>query len=90
MNKMNIAKLKKGLVFIFFIMATTLLVAETEGGAKSKLGRLDTGTFTGNKIHDDLENNGMIVSHRVTGHSGMEWPAGEHKYSNFASGVWFA
>ena len=63
-------------------MATTLLVAEPEGGAKSKLGRLDTGTFTGNKIHDDLENNGMIVSHRVTGHSGMEWPAGEHKYSN--------
>ena len=90
MNKMSITKLKKGLVFIFFIMATTLLVAEPEGGAKSSLGRLDTGTFTGNKIHDDLENNGMIVSHRVTGHSGMEWPAGEHKYSNFASGVWFA
>ena len=48
MNKMSITKLKKGLVFIFFIMATTLLVAEPEGGAKSKLGRLDTGTFTGN------------------------------------------
>jgi len=67
-----------------------LLIAEPEGGAKSSLGRLDTGTFDGNRIKNDLENNGMIVSHRLTGHSGMEWPAGTNKYSNFASGIWFA
>ena len=67
-----------------------LVIAEPKNGSSTSLGRLSTGSFTGNRIHDDLENNGMIVSHRLTGHSGMEWPAGEHKYSNFASGVWFA
>ena len=67
-----------------------IAIAEPKNGSSTSLGRLSTGSFTGNRIHDDLENNGMIVSHRLTGHSGMEWPAGEHKYSNFASGVWFA
>mgnify|MGYP001471547411 CR=1 FL=1 len=90
MNKTSIAQLSKGLAFIFTGMVFTVLVAEPEGGAKALLGRLDTGTFTANKIHDDLENNGMIVSHRLSGHSGMEWPAGTGKYSNFASGIWFA
>jgi hypothetical protein len=41
-------------------------------------------------VKDDLENNGMIVSHRISGHSGMEWPKENHTYSVFASGVWFA
>ncbi|NOZ74530.1 MAG: T9SS type A sorting domain-containing protein [FCB group bacterium] len=51
---------------------------------------LDTGIFDGNRIRNDLENNGMIVSHRITGHSGMEWPKGTGTYINFASGVWLA
>ena len=49
-----------------------------------------TGQFDGNRVRDDLENNGMIVSHRISGHSGMEWPKENHTYSVFASGVWFA
>jgi len=49
-----------------------------------------TGQFDGNKVRDDLENNGMIVSHRITGHSGMEWPKDNHTYSVYASGVWMA
>jgi len=89
MNTMRIAKLNKGIFFILFLLSVSF-TAERSGSAKKPLGRLDTGSFSGNKIHNDLENNGMIVSHRLTGHSGMEWPAGEHKYSNFASGVWFA
>ena len=49
-----------------------------------------TGDFDGNRVRDDLENNGMIVSHRVTGHSGMEWPKDNHTYTVYASGVWMA
>ena len=90
MKIITFTKLQYMLPLISMVVLFGLLVAEPEGGAQSKLGRLDTGTFDGNRINDDLENNGMIVSHRLTGHSGMEWPAGENKYSNFASGVWFA
>ncbi len=50
----------------------------------------DQGQFDVNRIRTDLENNGMIVSHRITGHSGMEWPKGESTYINFASGIWLA
>ncbi len=50
----------------------------------------DSGKFDGNRIRDDLENNGMIVSQRITGHSGMEWPKGTFKYINYASGIWVA
>ncbi len=49
-----------------------------------------TGQFDGNRVRDDLENNGMIVSHRPSGHSGMEWPKDNHTYTVFASGVWLA
>ena len=52
--------------------------------------KADSGKFDGNRIANDLENNGMLVSHRITGHSGMEWPKGSHKYINFASGLWIA
>jgi hypothetical protein len=47
-----------------------------------------SGSFDGNRVRDDLENNGMIVSHRISGHSGMEWPKDNYTYSVFASGVW--
>ncbi len=49
-----------------------------------------TGNFDGNRVRDDLENNGMVVSHRITGHSGMEWPKDNFTYTVFASGVWLA
>ncbi|MCH8070168.1 MAG: hypothetical protein IID16_13015, partial [Candidatus Marinimicrobia bacterium] len=56
----------------------------------AKIKIADTGQFDGNRIRNDLENNGMIVSHRITGHSGMEWPKGSNQYINFASGIWIA
>ena len=85
-----IIKLQYFLPFICAGLFLNILVAEPRDGAQTRLGRLDTGSFDGNKIKNDLENNGMIVSHRPSGHSGMEWPAGTNKYSNFASGIWFA
>jgi len=88
MKKTNkfVSLLTLGLIFLFIGSVD----AEPKSGSNTGLGRLSTGSFVGNRIHNDLENNGMIVSHRLTGHSGMEWPAGSHNYSNFASGVWFA
>ena len=50
----------------------------------------DSGQFDGNRIRDDMENTGMIVSHRITGHSGMEWPKGANLFIDFASGMWLA
>ncbi len=90
--KVNFKKISR---LIFPGLAAALMVmnvsaAERIGEHTPQLLRLDTGQFSGNRINDDLENNGMVVSHRLTGHSGMEWPAGTNKYSNFASGVWFA
>ncbi len=49
-----------------------------------------TGQFDGNRVRDDLENNGMVVSHRISGHSGMEWPKDNNTYTVYASGVWLA
>ena len=62
MNIMRIAKLMKGLVFTSFMISTMLLLAAPpEGSAKKPLGRLDTGSFTGNKIRNDLEIDNVIV-----------------------------
>ncbi len=44
--------------------------------------------FDGNTIADWLANDGLIVSHRKTGSSGMEWPKGSGKTIDYASGIW--
>ncbi|MDZ7315057.1 MAG: T9SS type A sorting domain-containing protein [candidate division KSB1 bacterium] len=46
--------------------------------------------FNANTIANWLANDGLIVSHRKTGNSGMEWPKGSKKTIDFASGIWFA
>ena len=78
--------------FVFSLLTIGLVAAERGGGSNmpGPLYKMDTGNFDGNRIYDDLENNGMIVSHRISGHSGMEWPKDSHLYINFASGIWVA
>ena len=81
-----------------FLLITTLVSAPLFAGVSEKSDRAgmgkassqSTGAFDGNRIDDDLENNGMIVSHRISGHSGLEWPAGNATYTVYASGVWMA
>jgi hypothetical protein len=46
--------------------------------------------FDGNTIANWLANDGIIVSHRKTGSSGMEWPKGSGKTIDYASGLWLA
>ncbi len=72
------------------LIASVLSSAERKGQGPRRLYKADTGQFDGNRIRNDLENNGMIVSHRITGHSGMEWPKGTNLFINFASGIWIA
>jgi len=88
-------QIRNTLFFVLFlsIITTGLEAARRSGGGKVLPGiryKADSGKFDGNRISDDLENNGMLVSHRITGHSGMEWPKGAHKYINYASGLWIA
>lgn len=49
---------------------------------------LSSNNFDGNRIDCDMENNGMFVSHKISGRSGLTWPAGNGTQTIFASGVW--
>ncbi|MFH1851831.1 MAG: hypothetical protein ABIA75_05765 [Candidatus Neomarinimicrobiota bacterium] len=75
------------------VTATVPLAARDNSGQQKSLSTTvvyDTGVFDGNRIKSELENNGMIVSHRISGHSGLEWPQGNRTYAVFASGLWYA
>ncbi|MCH8069959.1 MAG: hypothetical protein IID16_11940 [Candidatus Marinimicrobia bacterium] len=95
MNKYSYSTFIKTIssVFIAIGLLTSGLSSAEKVGSNNVPGRLykaDTDHFDGNRIYTDLENNGMFVSHRITGHSGMEWPKGTNLYINFASGIWIA
>ena len=83
------------LTLFFLAFQAQVLIAEktissTFGRSSSKTMVPATDQFDGNRVRNDLENNGMIVSHRITGHSGMEWPKENNTYSIYASGIWYA
>ena len=66
-------------IAVFQIVSVTDAAVRTDAQGGGFLGKTliaDSGQFDGNRIRNDLENNGMLVSHRITGHSGMEWPKG--------------
>ena len=44
--------------------------------------------FDGNRVDNDLENQGQIVSQNVSGRSGMTWPKGNGTQTIYASGLW--
>ncbi|MBT5467452.1 MAG: T9SS type A sorting domain-containing protein [Candidatus Marinimicrobia bacterium] len=82
------------LAFLLIVgIALPLSAVEPEKVERYALGKpaiQSTGAFDGNRINTDLENNGMIVSHRISGHSGFEWPQGNATYAIYASGLWMA
>ena len=81
------------LITVAVLLQSALAEEPVSRGSSNSAARsaiASTGSFDGNRVRDDLENNGMIVSHRLTGHSGMEWPKDNYTYSVFASGVWYA
>ncbi len=43
--------------------------------------------FNINRINNWLANDGFIVSHRTTGHSGCEWPKGSGLYDYYTAGI---
>ncbi len=77
------------------VLLSGLLYAEIGSGKDSEKSRGlqkptigATGKFDGNRIDNDFENNGMIVSHNISGRSGMSWPVGNNTQTVFASGIW--
>jgi hypothetical protein len=93
--KFNYINKTSVLTLFFLAFQAQVLIAEktissTFGRSSSKTMIPATDQFDGNRVRNDMENNGMIVSHRITGHSGMEWPKENNTYSVFASGIWYA
>ncbi len=79
-------------VILALLTGNHLLALDKRSSGSSPLQKsqiLSTGSFDGNRIKSDLENNGMLVSHRISGHSGLEWPQGNRSYSVYAAGLWF-
>jgi len=87
-TKRIIAFILLGMFFAFPIWAGETI--QGERNSLNKPANPSTGSFDGNRIYTDLENNGMVVSYRITGHSGMEWPQGSSKFAVYASGIWMA
>ena len=81
------------IILLSVSIATPVFAGDKKG--KIKLPSLNksfvevTGEFDGNRVRNDMENNGQIVS-AFSGHSGMEWPKDNHTYSIYASSIWFA
>jgi hypothetical protein len=61
-----------------------------QGPPQTKPAIFDHAHFDANSIDCIMSNDGLIVDHRVTGRSGMEWPKGTGKTIDFASGLWLA
>lgn len=56
--------------------------------ALPKLAMLDHQQFSGNNIACWMANDGMIVTHRITGNCGLEWPKGSGQTADYCSGLW--
>ncbi|RQW07089.1 hypothetical protein EH222_07730, partial [candidate division KSB1 bacterium] len=84
------------LIFMLALLLTSTNVglADKRVGADvdflRKAAEFQHAQFDGNTIADWLANDGLIVSHRKTGQSGMEWPKGSGKTIDYASGFWLA
>ena len=80
------------LIFTILILPAFLTTQQIPDKAKknilSKPVIHSTNNFDGNRIDCDMENNGMFVSHNISGRSGLEWPKGNNTGTVFASGVW--
>ena len=78
------------LALLVLVTGTQLLYSEANRRADlAKPSEFMHAQFNGNTIANWLANDGLIVSHRKTGNSGMEWPKGSKKTIDFASGIWF-
>ncbi|UCE04903.1 MAG: hypothetical protein JSW07_14940, partial [bacterium] len=80
------------LVIALVLLANPIVFAKAKNTIKSqslaKPAEVVDEQFDGNTIACWMQNQGMIVSHKVTGSSGMEWPKGSAKTIDYASGLW--
>ncbi len=90
---MKIIKQSFVLMLAVGVLLSSLVYADrpgtkTDPRALDKPAIRSTNNFDGNRIDNDLENTGMVVSHNISGRSGMSWPAGNNTQTVYASGVW--
>ncbi len=97
-------KNKQIYLLIFTILISTTFLTAQQMACKFDKNNLhkpsihSANNFDGNRIDCDIENNGMFVSHNISGRSGLAWPkdyiyVGPWGYQHntqtvFASGVW--
>ena len=80
-------------VILYLVISVNLIHAglpTSKGPVRvlSKSAGQDFFLYAPNRISTYISNEGELVSFRVTGNSGMEWPAGSGKTINFQSGIW--
>lgn len=78
-------------VFALAVISNPPLAAKSKADDSARLAKttgLVSAQFDGNTIANWMQNQGLIVSHKVTGQSGFEWPKGSSKTADYASGLW--
>lgn len=83
--------MKKTLTLILLLFSSVIINAEENNFDTKRLTKpfvLSSNNFDGNRIDCDIQNNGMFVSHVVSGRSGLSWPKGYGTQTIFASGLW--
>ena len=80
-------------IFIFLVTASLLHAGlpASKGPVRVYTNQVvasDFEFFDANRIGSWITNEGEIVSFRLTGNAGMEWPRGSGKTINFQSGIW--
>ncbi|MBN1481375.1 T9SS C-terminal target domain-containing protein [candidate division KSB1 bacterium] len=83
-------------VFVLLVCSIALFVSQAQGTKTyrseefmlDKPSGLDHQQFNCNNITCWMSNDGLIVSQRVTGTAGLEWPKGSGKTADFCSGLW--
>ncbi len=87
-------KNKQLYLLIFTILISTVFITAQQSPCKFNKNNLSkplvhsANNFDGNRIDCDMENNGMFVSHNISGRSGLSWPKGNNTQTIFCSGVW--
>ena len=78
-------------IFICLVTASSLRAGIPANGpvrVLSKSAGLDFYLYAPNMISSYISNVGELVSFRLTGNPGMEWPVGSGKTINYQSGLW--
>ncbi|NQV42635.1 MAG: T9SS type A sorting domain-containing protein [Candidatus Marinimicrobia bacterium] len=90
MKNTHIIRLFLNLMIIFFMGFSLGVARDSDSKTLHRPSTLEDELFEGNNINNYIGNDGHLVSHRATGDSGLEWPAGSGNTAIFSAGIWVA